>query len=123
MKYICLGYYSPEKHAAMTAAELERMVDACFEYDDHLRASGHWAGGEGLQPAATALTVYWGNGKVATTDGPYAETKEQLGGIFLINARNVDEAIEVASKWPSARLGSIEVRPLAPELRPESRYL
>ena len=78
MKYICLGYYEPAKHAAMTEDERNAMFDECFEYDDHLRANGHFAGGEALQPPETALTVYWKNGKVATTDGPYAETKETL---------------------------------------------
>ena len=74
MKYICLGYYDKSKHDAMTEAEKEAMFDACFTYDDHLRANGNWAVGEALQPAETALTVYWKNGKVATTDGPYIET-------------------------------------------------
>lgn len=114
MKYICLGYYSPEKHAAMTAAELERMFDACFEYDDHLRANGHWAGGEGLQPAETALTVYWKNGKVATTDGPYAETKEQLGGILILEARDMNHAAQLMSQHPAVQFGStFEIRPAA----------
>lgn len=76
MKYICLGYYEKAKHEAMTEAEQQAMFDTCFGYDAHLRANGHWAGGEALQPAESALTLYWKNGKVATTDGPYAETKE-----------------------------------------------
>lgn len=76
MKYVCFGYYDKSKFDGMTAAEQNAMFDTCFEYDDHLRANGHWAGGEALQPAETALTVYWKNGKVATTDGPYTETKE-----------------------------------------------
>src|SRR3984893_13592652 len=72
MKYICLGYYDPAKHAGMTEDEQNAMFDTCFEYDDHLRAHGHFAGGEALQPSETALTLYWKNGKVATMDGPYA---------------------------------------------------
>ena len=92
MKYICLGYYDPAKHAAMTEAERNAMIDECFEYDDHLRANGHFAAGEALQPPETALTVYWKNGKVATTDGPYAETKEQLGGILMLEARDMNHA-------------------------------
>ena len=79
MKYICLGYYDKAKFDNMDQREQEAMFDACFEYDDHLRVNGHFAGGEALQPAETALTVSWKNGKAATTDGPYAETKEQLG--------------------------------------------
>jgi hypothetical protein len=114
MKYICLGYYSPEKHAAMTEAELESMFDSCFEYDDHLKANGHWAGGEGLQPAETALTVYWRNGKVATTDGPYAETKEQLGGILILEARDMNHAAQLMSQHPAVKFGStFEIRPAA----------
>ena len=97
-------------------------MDECFAYDDVLRKKGHFAGGEALQTARNATTLRWKNGKVSVTDGPYAETKEQLGGFFLINARDANEAVEVASKWPSARLGSIEVRPIEAELRPESRY-
>src|SRR5215471_4626115 len=84
MKYICLGYYDKDKFDRMSAAEQNAMFDTCFDYDDHLRASGHWAGGEALQPAETALTLSWKNGKVATTDGPYVETKEQLGGILVL---------------------------------------
>src|SRR6201984_3658229 len=83
MKYICLGYYDKGKFDGMAEAERNAMFDTCFEYDDHLRANGHWAGGEALQPPETALTLDWKNGKVATTDGPYAETKEQLGGILV----------------------------------------
>src|SRR5215469_18284299 len=73
VKYICFGYYDKGKHEGMTDSEHHAMFDTCFEYDDHLRANGHWAGGEALQPPETALTLYWKNGKVATTDGPYAE--------------------------------------------------
>lgn len=90
MKYICLGYYDPAKHAGMTEDERNAMFDECFEYDDHLRANGHFAAGEALQPRETALTLYWKNGKVASTDGPYAETKEQLGGILVLEARDMN---------------------------------
>ena len=75
MKYICLGYYDKGKHEGMTEDEQHAMFDECFEYDGHLRANGHFGAGEALQPPETALTLYWKNGKVATTDGPYAETK------------------------------------------------
>ena len=90
MKYLCFGYYDKSKFDGMTESERNAMFDTCFEYDDHLRASGHWAGGEGLQPAETALTLRWKNGKVAVTDGPYAETKEQLGGILVLEARDMN---------------------------------
>jgi hypothetical protein len=113
MKYICLGYYDPARHAAMTEQEREAMFDECFEYDDHLRANGHFFGGEALQPSETALTLYWKNGKVATTDGPYAETKEQLGGILVLEARDMNHAIQLMSQHPAVKYGTIfEIRPI-----------
>ena len=114
MKYICLGYYDKGKFDAMTESERNAMFDTCFEYDDHLRASGHWAGGEALQGAETALTLYWKNGKVATTDGPYAETKEQLGGYYLIEVPDLDAALSWAARCPGASMGRVEVRPIWP---------
>jgi hypothetical protein len=88
------------------------MFDECFEYDDHLRANGHWAGGEALQPSETALTLYWKNGKVATTDGPYVETKEQLGGILVLEARDMNHAIQLMSQHPALKYGTLfEIRP------------
>jgi hypothetical protein len=112
MKYICLGYYDKGKFDGMAEGEQQAMYDACFEYDDHLRANGHWAGGEALQPAETALTLYWKNGKVATTDGPYAETKEQLGGILVLEARDMNHALQLMTQHPALKYGSIfEIRP------------
>jgi hypothetical protein len=87
MKHICFGNYEKSKREGMTEGEQHAMFDICFEYDDHLRANEHWAGGEALQPPETALTLYWKNGKVATTDGLDAETKEQLGGILDNSSR------------------------------------
>jgi hypothetical protein len=87
MKYICLGYLEPGKIEGMTEDERHAMLDDCFEYNDHLRANGHLVA-EVPQPPGTALTLYWKNGKVATTDGPYAETKEQLGGIQILEPRD-----------------------------------
>jgi hypothetical protein len=114
MKYICLGYYDKGKFDAMTEGEQHAMFDACFEYDDHLRANGHFAAGEGLQPPETALTLYWKNGKVAMTDGPYAETKEQLGGILVLEARDMNHAVQLMAQHPGLKYGSIfEVRPVA----------
>jgi hypothetical protein len=113
MKYICLGYYEPAKHAAMTEDERGAMFDECFDYDDHLRANGHYVAGEALQPDETALTVYWKNGKVATTDGPYAETKEQLGGILVLEARDMNHAIQLMSQHPSLKYGAFfDIRPV-----------
>ena len=112
MKYICLGYYDREKHERRAEDEQNAMFDTCFDYDDHLRANGHWAGGEALQPAETALTLHWKNGKVATTDGPYAETKEQLGGILILEARDMNHAVQLMAQHPALKFGSIfEIRP------------
>jgi hypothetical protein len=112
MKYVCFGYYDKGKFEAMTETERNAMFDTCFEYDDHLRAHGHWGGGEALQPAETALTVCRKNGKVATTDGPYAETKEQLGGILVLEARDMNHAVQLMAQHPALKYGNIfEIRP------------
>src|SRR5262247_3900333 len=100
MKYICLGYYDKTKFDAMAEAERNAMFDACFEYDDHLRANGHWAGGEALQPAETARTVRRKDSKVVITDGPYAETKEQIGGILVLEARDMSHAVQLMEQHP-----------------------
>jgi len=113
MKYMCLGYYDKAKFDGLPDAERNAMFDACFEYDDHLRANGHWSGGEALQASETALTVYWKNGKVATTDGPYAETKEQLGGILVLEARDMNHAAQLMAQHPAVKYGNIfEIRPV-----------
>ena len=112
MKYVCLGYYDKEKFEGLTDDERNDMFDRCFEYDEHLQANGHWAGGEALQSANTALTLYWKNGKVATTDGPFVETKEQLGGILVLEARDMNHAIQLMSQHPAMTYGNIfEIRP------------
>src|SRR5271170_8291306 len=96
----------------MPEAERSVMFDACFEYDDHLRASGNWAGGEALQGPETALTLSSKNGKVATTDGPYAETKEQLGGLLVLEARDMNHAVQLMAQHPALTFGTIwEIRP------------
>jgi hypothetical protein len=112
MKYLCFGYYDKNKFESMSEAERNAMFDACFEYDDHLRANGHWAGGEALQGPETALTVSRKNGKFATTDGPYAETKEQLGGLLVLEARDMNHAVQLMEQHPALTFGSIfEIRP------------
>src|SRR5438105_719203 len=95
MKYICLGYIEPNKFETMSENERNAMLDECFTYDDVLRKNGHFAGGEALQSANNATTLRWKNGKVSVTDGPYAETKEQLGGILVLEARDLDHAIQL----------------------------
>jgi hypothetical protein len=109
-----LGYSDKGKFDSMTETERNAMFDTCFEYDDHLRANGHLPGGvgEALQPPETALTLYWKNGKVATTDGPYAETKEQLGGIRVLEARDMNHAVQLMAQHPALKYGNIfEIRP------------
>ena len=115
MKYICLGYIEPGKFEGMTEDERNAVFDKCFEYNDHLRASGHLVAEVALQPPETALTVYWKNGEVMTTDGPYAETKEQVGGIQILEARDLNHAVQLVSQLPGFKygLGPIEIRPVA----------
>jgi hypothetical protein len=113
MKYICLGYIEPGKFEGMTEDEQHAMLDECFDYNDHLRANGHVVAEVPLQPPETALTLYWKNGKVATTDGPYAESKEQLGGIHILEARDLNHVIQVISQHPGMKYGLIEIRPVA----------
>ena len=113
MKYIVLGYV-PGKFETMSESERNAMFDDCFTYDDELRKNGHFAGGEALQPANTAMTVSWKNGKVVVTDGPYVETKEQLGGILVLEARDLNHAIQLISQHPAVRYGTpFEIRPAA----------
>jgi hypothetical protein len=114
MKYICLGYLEPGKFEGMTEDERHATFDDCFEYNDHLRANGHLVAEVPLQAPETAVTLYWKNGKVATTDGPYAETKEQLGGIQILEARDLNHAIQLVSQLPGFKygLGPIEIRPV-----------
>ena len=96
----------------MTDTERNAMFDTCFEYDDHLRANGHWAGGEALQPPETALTISRKNGKVVTTDGPYAETKEHLGGLLILEARDMNHAVQLMGQHPALTYGNtFEIRP------------
>jgi hypothetical protein len=112
MRYLCLIYDEEKKLGAMSKAESDAFMADYFTFTDAIKKSGHHLGGEALQPIQTATTVRIRNGKLSTTDGPFAETKEQLGGFYLINARDLNDAIQVASKIPSARLGSVEVRPI-----------
>ena len=91
---------------------MDTMMGEYFQFTDDIRKSGHYVGGEALQPTQTATTVRVRNGKVSTTDGPFAETKEQLGGYYLIDAKDLNDAIQIASRIPGAKLGSVEVRPI-----------
>ncbi len=113
MKFICLGYMETNKFETMSENERDTFVNACFAYDDVLRKNGHFTGGEALQSARNAVTLRYRNGRVSATDGPYAETKEQLGGILILEADNLDHAIELMSKHPGVRGGPFEIRPAA----------
>lgn len=112
MKYILLAYLEKGKREGMTEGEQHAMLDECFEYDDHLRANGHFPVGEALQRPETALTLYWKNGKVATTDGPYTETKEQLGGVGVLEARDMNHLVQLMTQHPALKYGTVfEIRP------------
>jgi len=113
MKYICLGYIEPNKFENLSESERNAMVDECLAYDDNLRKQGHFAGGEALQPPKSAKTLRWKNGKVSITDGPYAETKEQIGGILILEARDLNHAIQLMAKHPGVKAGPFEIRPAA----------
>jgi hypothetical protein len=112
MKYICLGHYDEKCWASLAEHEQNAMIDECFEYDDVLRTNGHFAGGEALQSAQNATTLRWQNGKVMITDGPYAETKEQLGGILILEASDLNHAIRLMSMHPGLKTGPFEIRPV-----------
>jgi len=122
MKYICLAYEEERHLNGLSREEWTELRAETLSYLEVLRERGHILSAEALQSSRTAATVRVRAGKLSVTDGPFAETKEQLGGFFLIEARDLNEAIQVASKWPSARFGSIEVRPIETELRTENRY-
>ena len=113
MKYICLGYMDETKWTTMSENERNAFVDECFTYDDELRKNGHFAGGEALDSARNATTLRFQNGRVSMTDGPFAETKEQLGGILILEARDLNHAIQLMSKHPGVKAGPFEIRPAA----------
>ncbi len=112
MKYACLIYQDEVMLQKMSNQEMGKSTAEYKAFQDSLEKSGQLILGQGLQSIRTATTVRVRDGKTLITDGPFAETKEQLGGIFLIEARDLNEAIQVAARIPSARLGSIEVRPV-----------
>ena len=112
MKYLCLIYDEEKKLHSMSRAEMDALMGEYFAFTNDIKKSGHYIAGEALKPVNTATTVRMRNGKMSTTDGPFAETKEQLGGFYMIEARDLNDALQVASRIPSARFGSIEVRPV-----------
>jgi hypothetical protein len=114
MKYLLLIYEKEADWAAIPEAEKGKIFQQYMDYSKRIRKSGNYIGGEALQPVSTATTVRVKNGKTLTTDGPFAETREQLGGFFLVEAKDLDEAIALAAGIPGSRTGSIEVRPIMP---------
>ena len=112
MKYLCLAYHEEKELDALPESEWNALIDETCAFQEEFTKSGHFVVGQPLEPVRAAVTVRVRNGEASITDGPFAETKEQLGGFFLIEARDLNEALQVATKFPPARLGSIEVRPV-----------
>jgi hypothetical protein len=114
MKYLCLGYMDEKKWDHMSESEKNAIFDACFPYDDEMRAKGHFLSGEGLENSSATVSIRMKNGKVSVTDGPYIETKEQLGGVAVIEAKDLNEAIALWSKHPALGVGAtgFEIRPI-----------
>lgn len=122
MKYLCLAYEEESILNSLSRGEWDLLRRETLDYVEKLRQKGTLLSAEPLQSVKNAATVRMRDDKVSIVDGPFAETKETLGGFFLIDVRDMNEAIRIASRWPSARLGSIEVRPLEAGLREERRY-
>jgi hypothetical protein len=112
MRYLCLVYSVEDPSIALSDSEEQALIDESLEYDEQLRKSGHFITANALQPPEAAAIVHVRSGRVSVTDGPFAETKEQVAGFILIEARDLNEAIQVASKIPPARYGFVEVRPI-----------
>jgi hypothetical protein len=119
MQYLLLIYENEAAFGALPEAEQGRVFQEYMDYTARIRKSGNFRAGEALQPTTSATTVRVKNGKTLTTDGPFAETKEQLGGYYLVEAKDLDEAIALAAGIPGAQTGSIEVRPVLPTPKPE----
>jgi hypothetical protein len=122
MKYLCIAYEEQRKLDDLTREEWQALRRETLDYVESLRKSGRLILTHALQSAGKAASVRVRDEKVSVTDGPFAETKEQIGGFFLIEADDRREAVEIAAKWPSARIGTIEVRPIEEELKPDRRY-
>ncbi|WP_036945723.1 YciI family protein [Pseudanabaena sp. PCC 6802] len=115
MKFICLGYMEESKWDEMPESDRSAIITECLAYDDELRRGRHFIGGEALQSVRNAATLQYRHGNVAVTDGPYAETKEQLGGFLILEARDLNHAIQLMSRHPGVRYGSFEIRPVDEE--------
>ena len=111
MKYVCLGFFDETKFAQLPQEDAQKMMEECLAYDDELRRGGHFVGGEALDSCRSAVTLRMKDGEVEVTDGPYVETKEMLGGILLLEARDLNHAISLMSKHPGVKMGPFEIRP------------
>ena len=112
MKYICFGYLDTQRWATFSQNDQNAMIDECLAYDEVLKKNGHWAGGEGLKGPENSATLRYQNGKVTVTNSPYAETKELLGGFLILEARDLNQAVQLISKHPGMKMGPWEVRPI-----------
>ena len=112
MRYLCLIYDNEKAWQQMSEADMQKGIAEYNAFTQSIKKSGNYVGGEALQPTTTAASVRVRNGKVSTTDGPYVETKEQLGGYYLITAKDLKDAVQVASQIPGAKHGTVEVRPI-----------
>src|SRR3954447_8299381 len=117
MKYLCLIYENEKNWETMPQSDAEAIMNEYFAFTEDIRKNGKYVAGEALQPTPTATTVRVRNGKISTTDGPFVETKEQLGGFYLIDAKDLNDAIQVAARIPGAWHGCVEVRPVAEDAR------
>jgi|TARA_R100001143_G_scaffold33057_2_gene31681 hypothetical protein len=122
MKYLCLAYEAEQDLKALSREDWLAIRQETLDYVAALRERGELIDTQALQSPTRAKVARVRNGRRSVTDGPFAETKEQIGGFFLIEARDDEHALEIAANWPSARIGGIEVRPIEPELREEGRY-
>jgi hypothetical protein len=122
MKYLGIAYEEEQKLNELSEAEWQALRQETLCYVETLRKNGRLIATQALQSATTGSTVRIRDGRLSVTDGPFAETKEQIGGFFLFEASDLQEAIGIAAKWPSARIGSIEVRPIEEDLRMDRRY-
>ncbi|MEQ9067197.1 MAG: YciI family protein [Gimesia chilikensis] len=116
MRFVCLGYYDEAWMEGKSEAELSAAMEECFAYDDELRRGGHFIGGQALQHASQAVTLRTVNGQVDVTDGPFAETKEQIGGLLFLEARDLNHAIALISRHPGIGMGPFEIRPVNEEI-------
>ena len=116
MRFVCLGCFDQSLFNGLPAAEQATIIDRCFAYDDELRRGGHFLDGVALQETKKARTVHLRNGKPIAVDGPFTETKEFIGGLMFLEARDIDEAVALISKHPGLAMGPFEIRPVNEEV-------